>query len=268
MLVQSGEQRSLLTALQTQQHVFSAILRRAISEHTGKYGYRLILGVLEPLAALSIAVVWHTLIKIQPAYGNSKWLFIASGLYPTYVFVHLSCAFRNVASGSSALRRFPVEKTVDFVFIACFMRIAIYCYAGIIGFSLIYVFFTPQAMPANWTPILLAILAMTILGLGMGLCNAALQKLIPLWRFIWVPVARGLILFSGVIFVPDFLPAHIRNALAWNPVLQGVELFRHGFWPGYPNQCYSPYYMWSVGFALLLFGLCADRVFRRYLDDA
>jgi capsular polysaccharide transport system permease protein len=122
-------------------------------------------------------------------------------------------------------------------------------------------------MPASWTPILLAILAIAIMGLGMGLSNAALQKMIPVWRFIWIPIARGLVLFSGIFYVPDFLPVHIRNALAWNPVLQGVELFRHGFWLGYPYECYSPYYMWSFGFTLLLFGLCADRVFRRYLDD-
>jgi uncharacterized BrkB/YihY/UPF0761 family membrane protein len=144
MLVRRGKRMSFLAALRAQHQVLSAILRREISEHAGKCGYRLILGVLEPLAALCVAVVWHTLISIHPAYGNSKWLFIASGLFPTYVFVHLSCAFRNVSSGSTALRRFPVEKTVDFVFTACFIRMAIYCYAGIIGFSLIYVFLPPK----------------------------------------------------------------------------------------------------------------------------
>jgi len=261
------ERMSFFVALRTQQRVWSAILRREISEHTGKYGYRLIIGVLEPLAALIVALVWHNLISIQPAYGNSKWLFVGSGLFPTYVFVHLSSGFRNVASASTAQRRFPVEKTVDFVLIACFMKLALYCYAGILGFSLIYVFFTPQALPTDWAPILLAVLAIAIMGVGMGLSNSALTKMIPVWRFIWIPIARGLVLFSGIIYVPDFLQVHIRNALAWNPVLQGLELFRHGFWPGYPNQCYSPYYMWSFAFAVLLLGLCADRVFRRYLDD-
>jgi capsular polysaccharide transport system permease protein len=258
---------SFMVALRAQEQVLSAILRREIGDQVGKGGYRLMLGVLEPLFALSVAVVWHTLIRIQPAYGNSKWLFIASGLYPTYVFVHLSSGFRNVAKGSTALRRFPIEKSVDFVFAACFMKLAVYSYAGIIGFSLIYLLFTPQAMPADWVSILHAILAIAILGLGMGLCNAALEQLIPVWRFIWIPIARGLVLFSGVIYVPDFLSVHIRTMLAWNPVLQGVELFRHGFWPGYPNECYSPYYLWSFSFTLLLLGLCADRVFRRHLDD-
>jgi capsular polysaccharide transport system permease protein len=128
-------------------------------------------------------------------------------------------------------------------------------------------FFTPQAMPADWVSILLAILAIAIVGFGMGLCNAALEQLIPVWRFIWIPIARGQVLFSGVIYVPDFLPVHLRNVLAWNTVLQGVELFRYGFWPGYPNECNLPYYLWSFGFILFLIGLCADGVFRRRLDD-
>jgi capsular polysaccharide transport system permease protein len=254
-------------ALRTWGRVMGAIVVREIDDALGRGGYRLVLGILEPLFALTVAVIWHTLLRIQPAYGVSKVVFISTGLYSTFLFTHLSSDFRHVSKGSAALRRFPIEKTVDFVLAATFVKFAVYAFAGILGFGVIYFFINHQAMPHDWVQMLLGVLALGMLGVGMGLCNATLEQLIPLWRFIWIPCARGLILFSGVIYVPDFLPVHVRYALSWNPVLQGVEQFRHGFYPGYPNACTWPAYMWSFACGLILVGLCANRVFRRQLDD-
>jgi capsular polysaccharide transport system permease protein len=258
---------SFVPALEVQQRVLAAILRRQIHESLGRGGGQLFLGVVEPMFALSIAIIWHTLLRTQPAYGTSKVLFVASGLYSTYMFVHMSAEFRYVSKASTAQRRFPAERTLDLVLASVLMKLTVYIFAGLVGFGVIYAFITPEAEPSDWVPILLSTLALALLGLGMGLCNAAIEQLLPIWRFIWNPIARGLILFSGVIYVPDFLPVHIRDALRWNPVLQGVEYFRHGFYPGYPTTCFMPVYLWLFGAVLLLAGLCADRVFRRKLDE-
>jgi capsular polysaccharide transport system permease protein len=255
-----------LPALESQERVLGAILRREINEQLHRGGYRLILGVLEPLLVLSIAIIWHTLLAVRPGYGNSRVLFLSTGLYPTFIFVHLSAQFRHVSKGSSGARNFPLEKTLDLVLASAFMKLAMYYFGGVLGFGLIYCCFTPEAWPSNWTALLAGLAALALLGLGMGLCNAVIEQLLPLWPYIWNPVARGLILFSGVIYVPDFLPVHIRNALSWNPVLQGVELLRRGFYPGYPTACARPLYLWTVIGVLLLAGLCAHRVFRRRLN--
>ena len=254
-------------AAHNQRRVFAAILMREVHESLGRGGYRLLLGILEPPIALVVAVTWHTLLKIQPGYGMTKVLFISTGLFSTYIFVHLSSHFRSVAKGSSALRRFPVEKTLDFVLADCLVKLAVYAYAGLLSFSVIYHFFDREAIPGRPGSALLGLLSLSLLGLGMGLCNAALEQLIPLWRFFWIPIARGLILFSGVIYVPDFLPTHIRDVLSWNPVLHGLELFRMGFYLNYPRTLYSGPYLWSSALLLILVGLCADRVFRRWLDE-
>ena len=47
--------------------------------------------------------------------------------------------------------------------------------------------------------------------------------------------ARSLIFVSGVFYMPVYLPPFLRDWLAWNPVLQAVELLRRGFYgPDYP----------------------------------
>jgi capsular polysaccharide transport system permease protein len=259
--------RPFLGALRAQARVLNAMVRREIDEQLGRGGHRLILGIIEPIFVLAIAIVWHTLLHWTPAYGTSKVLFIGTGLYATFLFVHLSGEFRSRAKGSVALRRFPVEKTLDVILAASFMRAFVYGCGGIVGFGLVYFEFSHDALPRNWPAALLGLLSLVMLGLGMGLCNAAIEQMAPIWRYIWQPIARGLILFSGVIYVPDFTPVHIRDALKWNPVLQGVELFRMGFYPGYPDQCYQPLYLWPVACSLILAGLCVDRVFRRRLDE-
>jgi len=257
---------SFLTALRNQRRVLGAVLRSEIHEAIGRGGYRLILHILEPPFVLAVAVTWHTLLRIQPAYGTSKVLFITTGLYSTFFFVHLSSRFRAVAKGSLALRRFPLEKTLDYVLADFLVKVVIYGYAAVLTFGGIYVLFDREAIPVYPGLALLGMASLLLLGLGMGLCNAAIEQFLPLWRYFWIPVARGLILFSGVIYVPDFLPVHIRYLLSWNPTLQGVELFRMGFYPGYPRTLYSPGYLWTLAIVLLLGGLCADRVFRRRLD--
>jgi len=257
---------AFVAALRDQRRVLSAVLRREIHEALGRGGYRLILHILEPPFVLAVAVTWHVLLKIQPPYGTSRVLFITTGLYSTFLFVHLSMHFRAVAKGSVALRRFPVEKTLDVVLADVFVKLVIYAYAAVLTFGGIYVLFDRTAIPAQPSTALLGMFALVLLGIGMGLCNAAIEQLFPLWRYFWQPIARGLILFSGVIYVPDFLSTHIRYFLSWNPALQGVELFRMGFYPGYPRALYSPAYLWSLAIVLLLAGLCADRVFRRRFD--
>jgi len=255
-------------ALGAQTRVIGAMIRREVDEQIGHGGYRLILGIIEPLFVLSIAIIWHTLLHWQPAYGTSKVLFIGSGLYSTFLFVHLSGEFRSKAKGSVALRRFPVEKTLDVILAVSLMKVFVYIVGGVIAFGIVYFAFSHEALPRNWADTFFGLASLSVLGLGMGLCNAAFEQMAPIWRYLWQPIARGLILFSGVIYVPDFLQVQIRDMLRWNPVLQGVELFRMGFYPGYPRQCYDPWYLWSVAFGLVLAGVCLDRVFRRQLDGA
>jgi len=258
---------AFVAALRSQGRVLGAMIVREIDEQLGRGGHRLLLGIIEPLFVLSIAIVWHTLLHWQPAYGTSKVLFIASGLYGTFLFVHLSGEFRSKSKGSVASRRYPAEKTLDIILAASFMKLFVYACGGIVGFGLIYTEFTYEALPRNWSAALLGLFSLSMLGLGMGLCNAAFEQMAPIWRYIWQPIARGLILFSGVIYVPDFLPVRIRDILIWNPVQQGIELFRMGFYPGYPDQCYTPLYLWSIAPGLVILGLCLDRVFRRLLDE-
>ena len=89
---------------------------REVADQRGWVGFGFIAGIMEPIFHIAVVTFWHVAIRVMPIYGASKVLFIASGLYPIFMFIHLSSQF-NVAVGSSGrgLRRYPVEKALDFI---------------------------------------------------------------------------------------------------------------------------------------------------------
>ena len=68
---------------------------------------------------------------------------------------------------------------------------------------------------------------------------------------------RLLYVASGIYYSPIAMPDWVREALAWNPILQGIEFFRSGFFPQYEPHWLNPSYLvtWAVAAIGLGFGL-------------
>ncbi|MFT4097322.1 MAG: hypothetical protein QM651_09360 [Rhodoblastus sp.] len=256
---------SFTRALRGQGLALGAQMAREIHVATGYGGHKLLIGILEPIVGVGVAIYWHTLLKADPPYGTSRVLYISSGLFCTYVFIHVSSEFRSLAKGAGADRRFPAVNTIDFVLAAAAMKSIFYGFVGFLGFAYIYYEYTSQAAPTNWHDIIAGFAALVMFGLGIGLCNASLERLWPVWRYIWAPIARAQILFSGVLYCPSLLRSDIRDILSWNPVLHASEIFRMGFYPMYPKVIYDGRYLWTCIFIVLLLGLALDRGLRRRL---
>ena len=261
-----SENMKFADALQVQGRVFGANFFREFDLQRGKNGLGFVMAMLEPIFHIGVVCLWHYLVRVQPVYGTSKVLFIASGLYPVFIFIHVSTTFRGTVRAGGSRRRFPIESSLDFIAARVAFKFFVYSLVGVALFWFIFVFVTPQAIPWDFSAVATAVAALLFLGFGMGLCNVCLEAVMPVWPHIYGPLARAFILFSGVLFVPDFMPTHLRQYLVWNPVLHGVDLFRQGFYPGYPTLVYSWSYLWGTGAVLVFFGLCAERAFRRKLE--
>ena len=262
LLKQSG--RAPLSSGVIQLRVLAAVFSREIDVQSGRIAFGFVLEILEPLFHIGVICLWHYLLRVQPVYGSSIVLFISTGIYPIFVFVHLSSRVR-ATSVSAGYRRFPIERPLDFIVSGTGMILFAYLLVGVVLFIGLAIFSTPQAIPFEWSAIIESLCALACLGFGIGLCNAVAQKLIPVWHYFWGAIARALILFSGALYVADFLPVYLRDILVWNPVLHAVELFRQGFYPYYPTLIYDGTYMWGCALAPIAVGLCLQRLFRRKL---
>jgi capsular polysaccharide transport system permease protein len=74
--------------------------------------------------------------------------------------------------------------------------------------------------------------------------------------------SRALFIVSGIFYTVDSLPPVLRDALAWNPALQGVELMRSGYYPAYTSSVLDPLYLFLFAFGLALIGLAFERASR------
>lgn len=255
----------MMTALSAQSRVLSASIKREIDVELGS-PIMFLAVICEPMFHIAVVVFWHFMIRIMPIYGSSNVLFISSGLYPIFVFVHLANAFNATLSTTAGARRYPIETPMDRLIAKAYLRLISYFVAGIFMFTAIYAFVSDAAYPWNWSYLIEGITALTLLGTGLGLCNAVLNNLIPLFRHTVGALSRALILFSGVLFVPDMVGDSMRRWLIYNPVLHAVTMTRRAFYPQYPTTSLDREYMWTFAFVLIVLGLSLERTYRKKLE--
>lgn len=246
--------------------VLSVGISREFQVQLGRSGLLLFASLLEPVAHILIMCAWYYGMRIKPPVGTSPLLFVATGLYPLFVFVHLSLSARASALNTGVHNRFPIETGLDTVLARYFVKLSCYLLTGLVLFSGIAMFDTDSAIPIDAATVTKSIVCLSMMGFGMGLLNSAIELYLPMWRFIWGPASRLLILISGIMFIPDLLPVHLRDYLIWNPVLHAIVAFRLGFYDIYPRFVYDPIFPWVASLVLLAMGLCAERVARSFPD--
>jgi capsular polysaccharide transport system permease protein len=255
----------MASVLGNQFRVLGALVGRELDEKFSKGGAAFLFSVLEPLFQIGLLTAWFTLLKLAPTYGTSIALFAATGFFPYYIFVLLSLRFRQAANQGAHQRRLAQETTMDLMIAQGFIQIVFYLLAGIILFSVIYFYESEMALPSNWSYVVKACVALVLIGFGFGLISSVLSMAFNVWQHIWPVASRLLLLLSGIFFVVDFLPLYLRDVIQWNPLVHCLTMFRKGFYPVYPTLIYSEAYVWGCTIAILTFGLCLNRVFRRYL---
>jgi capsular polysaccharide transport system permease protein len=222
-----------------------------------------VVNLLEPIfliAVMSFLFYFLGRRQISPL-GGAPVLYYATGFFPLYFFIYVSRRMRG--SISAPRRRFPIELRLDHIIVHLILRIIDYSILGIVLFGSLYLFFTPQALPANLLNIWLSGIAIVGLGFGWGVLNLVLGKITRFWNFVSALLARVLMLFSGVFFVPDFLAPATREVLAYNPMLHAIQLFRLGFYPQYPALLLDRSYLFYSALACVFLGLVIERVTRR-----
>jgi len=96
--------------------------------------------------------------------------------------------------------------------------------------------------------------------LGVGLSALVVGHRLPLVKMIVNLLLRRLLFWtSGLFFSIATIPDFARPFLLWNPLLHGIELFRHALVPTYPIPGISLGYLlaWafgSLGFSMLVYG--------------
>ena len=254
-------------ALAAQRRVLSALFFREAETRRGRrfaVGY-LALGIEPLLVVGTIGLVFEVLGRNAP-YGNSLILFIGTGVFPVYLFIHTSMRLRGALAPGSHRKRYPIETSLDHIVAHGLLHVISTLLVAFAFFAGLYLWGVREALPWNPLITLLALSVVFLFGVGAGIINSVVARLFPLWDTMWPAVARGSLHFSAPYFMAAFLPPNIRQYFAMNPVLHAVNWFRSSFYFFYPNQLTNPLYPLAVAITMIVVGLLLEAGTRSYLE--
>lgn len=254
---------TLRRALETQVQVLQALFFREAGISRGRafsLGWAM-LG-LEPLIIVGTVTLLFSIMGRNALYGSNMFLFVGSGVFPVYLFIHTSMRVREPLSAAHS-GRYAVEMPLDEVAVHCVLHLLTSAIVGIIYFGTLYLAGVHEALPYDIWGAIKAVIAIFLLGMSMGILNATISRYAPIWDSLWPAVARASIHFSGIYFVADYFSPKIRFLFSINPILHGVSWFRHSFYQFYPNVLNNHHYLLIFSLVALTFGLCLERILRR-----
>lgn len=241
--------------------VCALILRETrVAFGTAQLGY--LWAIANPVFGTAILVLVFSFISRHPPIGTSFALFFATGLLPFEFYKKLTSSLMSVFSANRGLLTYPLVKEGDVVYARFLLITATFLFIMAIFFSCL-VLLGLATWPADLAKVLAAIGATALLGLGGGVCNAVFIGLWKTWAQVEAIISRPMFFISGIFFIPTVFPPHIRDVLAWNPVLHCIEWFREGYYGSYESVVLDRSYVFTWILCLLLVGFGGERLYRK-----
>lgn len=256
-------------ALSSQYNVFSALLfREAETRHGQSFALGYIAAGVEPLVIVATIGVLFSALSRTPPYGHSLLLFLGTGVFPIYLFIHTSLRIRQPLNVLAHRNRFPIERPLDHLIVHAVIHIVSSAAVAALFFLGLYWFGGVEAaIPYDPLTAVAALATLFLLGLATGIFNAVLARVVPVWDVVWPAIARASLHFSGPYFVAAYLTPSHRYYFGLNPVMHGVNWFRRAFYPFYPQALTDPLYVLMVALVLFTLGLLFEAGTRRYLEE-
>jgi len=198
--------------------------------------------------------IGFSLVMRSPALGNSFLLFYATGFLPFNLYQRLANTVGTSLPFSRNLLTYPAVSWFDAIsarFVLNTMTQLLVSYVLMVG--ILVVIDSPVVL--SFGPILFAFACAALLGLGVGLVNAVLFGLVPVWQPIYRILNRPLFLASGIILIYESMPPLAQDILWWNPLLHITGRAHEGFFAMYTPQYVVNAYPIGWGLVLTALGL-------------
>ncbi|MFD2237986.1 ABC transporter permease [Aureimonas populi] len=246
--------------LRISSRVVTAVVLRETKTRFGKSRLGYLLAIIEPLAFVGIFIGLRALIGRHVPFGESLVLFFLTGLLVFRIFLAISGRVASGISGNKALLAYPPVKVNDILF----ARLLLEMLTMYVVFALCFgalAFVSDRAVIVHPVVMAEALAAVTFLSFGLGVLNAVLSVLLPMWTMVFSLLRIPLLLASAVFYLPSSLPHWVQEILWWNPLLHCVEWMRSGTYLVY-DPLLDKWYPLLVGLVMLVAGFALERLYR------
>lgn len=209
----------------------------------------------EPIAHVALVMYMFSVIRQRVVFGADPAVFIMLGVLGFLLMRNTMNRCRGAIRQSRALYTYRQVLPVDAVlvrvaiegFLQCLVILIVLGGASVLG---------RDVSPVHPLSAILAVGALLLMGVGLGLILSVTQELLPnvarVMRFVMAP----LYFLSGVMYPSMLPPPSLREVLLWNPIVHGIESLRIAFMPQYqiPSGI-SLGYLVAWGIPLVFLGL-------------
>jgi capsular polysaccharide transport system permease protein len=231
-----------------------ALILREMSTTYGASPGGYIWAILQPVGMLVVLSFGFALLVRSPALGSSFLYFYATGFLVYNLYRDIEGKATNSLRYSSGLLSYPAVAWIDTVIARIFLASLTFGFVFLIVMSGVIYLENVKAI-LDFKPIILSITLAVLLGLGVGMNNAVLAGVFPMWRNIWSIITRPMLLASGVLYIYDDLPGVAQDILWWNPLMHVTGLMRRGFYQTYDARFVSLTYCFLVALFLIMTGI-------------
>ena len=232
----------------------AALMLREMGTSYGRSPGGYIWAILQPIGMIFILSLAFSLVLRAPSLGTSFVLFYATGYLPFSFFDTIVQKIGSSIRFSRALLSYPGVTWIDAVIARLLLNMITSGVVFCLVISGILVRVETRTI-LDLVHVINGVMICVLVGLGVGLCNAVLGGLWPIWGQIWGIFSRPLFLASGVFFLYEDMPSTAQNILWWNPLLHGTGLVRAGFYPTYQAEYTSLIYSYGLALVLIALGL-------------
>lgn len=252
----------VLAALKAQlRTLYALILREARVRHgRSRLGYAW--AVVEPFAVVSVMTLFFVAVDRGANRALAFPIFFATGILPFQYFRHASVFIGLSLESNKPLFNYPTVREFDAVLARLVLDSATYLVIMTLVFSFLMIAFSADP-PAHIGIMIIAFTGLGLLALGVALNVAVLQRQFTMAQQIYSMVMAPSFFLSGVFYSLESVPPQFRAFLVWNPIIHGVEAFRIGYYPVYPDQYVSIAYLYLFGLVALFIGMVQLRLSRR-----
>ncbi len=231
-----------------------ALMLREMSSTYGATPGGYIWAVLQPVGMLLVLSLGFSLLIRSPSLGTSFLYFYATGMFPFNLYGQTENKTQGCLRYARALLTYPAVSWIDAVLsrfilnlvtwgmVFCIVMLGVMIYEG-------------DNYILDLQRILIGVAMAAMIGLGVGLNNAVLGGLFPVWTNVWSIATRTLFIASWIIYIYEDLPGPAQTILWWNPLLHITGYVRSGFFPTYDAPYVSLVYVFGLALILIATGL-------------
>lgn len=248
------------TPWEIQKTVVFALLMREIKTRFGTHWTGVIWVIGGPLWQIAFMLTMNVLMRGGLTRGSFDYeLFLVATYVPFWLSMGLWSQLSGGIGANRGLFNYRQVKPFDTIIARTILESVISLFAFILALLILErVGLIHEFIPAHPLDYLMAVLALTLFGMGMGLLLATIVGLVPRVVALFQALNFPFFLISGVMLSVHTLPLSVIDWLLYNPLLHLVELARAAYLPGYVvlqgvNWLYpveATLIVWSIGMAL------------------